>query len=160
MLSVWKPSVVVAAIIERDGRFLLVEENTAEGIRYNQPAGHLDPDETLLDAVARETLEETGYDFTPTELLGIYMLRYHSPENALLTTFLRFAFVGELGTKHDGPLDQDIIRTVWMTYEEILACQNQHRSPLLLQCVEDYRQGKRLPLTALTSIAARKEHYA
>ncbi|RJX33194.1 MAG: NUDIX hydrolase [Oxalobacter sp.] len=154
MSSVWKPAVVVAAIIEKEGRFLLVEENTPTGIRYNQPAGHLDPGETLLQAVVRETLEETTHDFTPTELLGTYMLRYDSPEGEPVRTFIRFAFVGELGGKQDRPLDQDIIRTVWMTRDEIVACRDRHRSPLIMQCVDDYLAGKRAPLSLLTSLVA------
>ena len=160
MQSVWKPAVVVAAIIEKDGRFLMVEENTAEGIRYNQPAGHLDPDETLTEAVVRETLEETAYDFTPTGLLGTYMLRYHTAEGKLARTFLRFAFVGELGEKHDRPLDKEIIRTVWMTKEELIASKDRHRSPLIMQCVEDYLAGKRAPLAVLNSLTARVGDYA
>jgi ADP-ribose pyrophosphatase YjhB (NUDIX family) len=151
MSTVWKPAVVVAAVIEKDGRFLLVEENTPDGIRYNQPAGHLEPGETLLEAVVRETLEETAHDFTPTELLGVYMLRRESPDKTLLSTFIRFAFVGKLGAKHDRPLDTGIIRTVWMTHEEILASRDRHRSPLLIQCVDDYLQGTRASLSLLHS---------
>ena len=154
MSPVWKPAVVVAAIIENKGRFLMVEENTPTGIRYNQPAGHLDPGETLPQAVVRETLEETAYDFTPTELLGVYMLRYDTPEGEQVRTFIRFAFVGKLGDKHDQALDKDIIRTVWMTRDEIFACRDRHRSPLILQCVDDYLAGKRAPLSLLTSLVA------
>ena len=154
MSTAWKPAVVVAAIIEKEGRFLMVEENTATGIRYNQPAGHLDPGETLSEAVTRETLEETAHDFTPTELLGTYMLRYDSPQREHVRTFIRFAFVGDLGKKHDRPLDKDIIRTVWMTREEIYACRDRHRSPLIMQCVDDYLAGLRAPLSVLTSLVA------
>lgn len=154
MSTAWKPAVVVAAIIEKEGRFLMVEENTPTGIRYNQPAGHLDPGETLLEAVTRETLEETAHDFTPTELLGTYMLRYDTPAGEHVRTFIRFAFVGELGAKQDRPLDKDIIRTLWMTRDELVACRNQHRSPLILQCVDDYLAGKRTPLSLLTSLVA------
>jgi 8-oxo-dGTP pyrophosphatase MutT (NUDIX family) len=149
MTDVWKPSVTVAAVIERDGRFLLVEEETSDGIRFNQPAGHLDPNESLEQAVARETLEEAAYDFVPNALLGMYMSRYVSSRTGMEVTYLRFAFTGELGALHDRPLDHGILRTVWMTREEMLACQEKHRSPLVLRCVDDYLSGKRAPLSLL-----------
>lgn len=149
MSEIWKPAVVVAAIIEQDGRFLLVEEDTNEGIRYNQPAGHLEPGESLEQAVVRETLEETAHDFTPTALIGMYLMRFALQDNSTLSTYLRFAFAGQLGKKHDRALDDGIRRTVWMTYDEIIACRHMHRSPLLLQCVEDFLQGKRAPLSLL-----------
>lgn len=142
----WKPNVTVAAVIERDGRFLLVEEHTSQGIRYNQPAGHLESGESLLDAVRRETLEETAWSFEPEHLLGIY--QYAHPGDAV--TYLRFAFTGRLLSHDDGrQLDDGIIRTVWMTPEEIDACVDRHRSPLLTRCVEDYRSGQRHPLSLL-----------
>jgi len=149
MSDVWKPSVTVAAIIERDGRFLLVEEETSDGIRFNQPAGHLDPSESLVDAVARETLEEAAHDFTPTGLIGVYMSRYMSSRTGKEVTYLRFAFCGELGRQHDRPLDEGILRAVWMTREELLACQEKHRSPLVLQCIDDYLSGRRAPLSMI-----------
>src|SRR3954466_13140805 len=105
MPHVWKPSVTVAAIIERDGLFLLVEEETSDGVRLNQPAGHLDPLESLTHAVVRETLEETAHDFVPTALVGMYMSRYQSMRTGLDVTYLRFAFTGDLGQRHDQPLD-------------------------------------------------------
>lgn len=149
MTDVWKPSVTVAAIIERDGRFLLVEEETSDGIRLNQPAGHLDPGESLIQAVARETLEESAHDFTPTALIGMYMSRYLSSRTGKEVTYLRFAFAGDLGNVHDQPLDHGILRTVWMTYEEMLTCADRHRSPLVLRGVEDYRRGQRAPLSLI-----------
>lgn len=159
MSEVWKPAVVVAAIIEREGRFLLVEEDTEDGVRYNQPAGHLEPGESLEQAVARETLEETAHDFTPTELIGAYMMRYENTAGDLLSTFIRFAFCGELGQRHDQPLDDGILRTVWMTRDEIVACRDKHRSPLTLQCIDDYLQGQRAPLSLLfTQTAIRGGH--
>ena len=151
MTNIWKPAVVVAAVIEKDGRFLLVEENTPEGIRNNQPAGHLDPGETLVQAVIREALEETAHDFTPTGLLGAYLMRFETAEGSEVRTYLRFAFVGDLGRQHDRPLDNDILRTVWMTVDEIKSCREHHRSPLLMQCVEDYLQGRRVPLSLLST---------
>jgi 8-oxo-dGTP pyrophosphatase MutT (NUDIX family) len=149
MTDVWKPSVTVAAIIEREGRFLLVEEETSDGIRFNQPAGHLDPNESLPQAVTRETLEEAAYDFTPTALVGMYMSRYLSSRTGKEVTYLRFAFCGELGAQHDRPLDHGILRTLWMTRDELLACQEKHRSPLVLRCVDDYLAGMRAPLSLL-----------
>jgi 8-oxo-dGTP pyrophosphatase MutT (NUDIX family) len=149
MNEVWKPSVTVAAIVERGGRFLLVEEETGDGVRFNQPAGHLEPNETLYQAVVRETLEETAYDFAPGALIGAYMSRYVSARTGADVTYLRFAFCGELGILHDRPLDHGILRTVWMSYTELAACADRHRSPLVLQCVDDYLRGQRAPLTLL-----------
>ncbi|HEX7650018.1 MAG TPA: NUDIX hydrolase [Noviherbaspirillum sp.] len=149
MPDVWKPSVTVAAIIERDGRFLLVEEETSDGIRFNQPAGHLDPNESLIDAVVRETMEEAAHDFTPTALVGMYMTRYLSSRTRKEVTYLRFAFCGEVGKAYDQPLDEGILRAVWMTHDELLACQEKHRSPLVMQCIDDYLAGKRAPLSII-----------
>ena len=144
---IWKPNVTVAAVIERDGKFLLVEEETAQGLKFNQPAGHWEPNETLVQATAREVLEETAWHFTPKHLLGIY--RWHS-DNANVT-YLRFAFCGELGG-HDPErtLDKGIVRAIWMTPDEIRTTQDRHRSPLILRCVEDYLAGKRYPLEIIT----------
>lgn len=149
MSEVWKPSVTVAAVIEREGKFLLVEEETSEGIRFNQPAGHLDPHETLLQAAARETLEETAHDFVATSLVGIYMSRYQSARTGDDVTYLRFTFAGELGASYDQPLDHGILRVVWMSYEQLQSCQEKHRSPLVLQCIDDYLKGQRMPLSML-----------
>lgn len=149
MSDVWKPSVTVAAIIERDGRFLLVEEETSDGIRFNQPAGHLDPHESLADAVTRETMEEAAHEFTPTGLVGVYMSRYLSSRTGKDVTYLRFAFCGEVGRQHDRELDDGILRAVWMTREELLACKEKHRSPLVLQCIDDYLAGQRSPLSMI-----------
>lgn len=147
----WTPSVTVAAIIEQDGRFLLVEEETSEGLRLNQPAGHLEQDESLLQAVIRETLEETAYNFTPTALIGVYLVKAAAPNNR---TYLRFAFTGTLGAKENRALDHGIVRTLWATYEEILASRERHRTPTMLQCLEDYLRGQRLPLEVLYTHAS------
>ncbi|MBC7599779.1 MAG: NUDIX hydrolase [Polaromonas sp.] len=152
----WKPSVTVAAIIERDGKFLLVEEHTQDGLRLNNPAGHLDPGESLLQACARETLEETAFHFTPGALVGIYMSRFEralpGQDESLDITYLRFAFRGELGVQVAGQaLDEGIVRTLWLTPDEIRACAHLHRSPLLLKCMEDYLAGKTYPLDLITT---------
>lgn len=143
----WKPNVTVAAIIERDGRFLLVEEQTPHGLRLNNPAGHLDPGESPEQACIRETLEESAYDFTPTAVLGVYLNRFTSPDSGKDTTYMRLAFVGTLGAHHPTQaLDKGIERTVWMSAEEIRACPQRHRSPLLLRCLNDYLAGQRFGL--------------
>lgn len=140
----------VAAIIERDGRFLLVEEETSEGLKLNNPAGHLDPGESPAEGCAREALEETAHPFKPTELLGIYLSRFHREATGEDITYLRFAFRGELGAQElDRPLDTGIVRTLWMTPAEIRASAARHRSPLLLRCMEDYLAGVRHPLSAI-----------
>lgn len=146
----WKPSVTVAAVIEREGRFLLVEEETSEGLRLNNPAGHLEPGESLIDACAREALEETAHAFRPTALLGVYLSRFRRPSSDEDITYLRFAFRGELGTHHAGrSLDAGIVRTVWMRPDEIRASARLHRSPLVLRCVEDHLAGAQHPLGTL-----------
>lgn len=141
--DIWKPNVTVAALIERNGRYLLVEEETDDGIRLNQPAGHLDANESLIAACARETLEESAWEFVPTALVGVY--QWPRPRGDI--TYLRFAFAGTLG-KFDEKrkLDSGILRAVWMTPEEIHATQDRHRSPLIWQCVEDHMSGRRFPL--------------
>ena len=143
---IWKPNVTVAAVIRRDGRYLLVEEDTDEGRRFNQPAGHLDPDESLLDAVIREVREETRYDFRPTALVGIYLW----PHPTRATTYLRFAFRGEL-VGHDAgrALDTGIIEAHWLSREELAALSGQHRSPLVMQCIADFEAGCTAPLELL-----------
>jgi 8-oxo-dGTP pyrophosphatase MutT (NUDIX family) len=145
----WKPSVTVAAIIERDGRFLLVEEETSDGLRLNNPAGHLDPGESLVEGCAREALEETAHTFTPQFLLGVYLARSPRPDGVVVT-YLRFAFGGELGAHQAGrALDTGIVRTLWLTPQEIRASAARHRSPLLLRCMEDHLAGVRHPLSVL-----------
>lgn len=142
----WKPNVTVAAVIEREGRFLLVEEDTAHGRLFNQPAGHLDPGETLIRAVSRETLEETAYGFEPTGLLGIY--QYHSGADNV--TYIRFAFTGDITAHEPGrALDTGIVRAVWLTPQEIRREAGRHRSPLVVRCMEDYLAGRRYPLAVL-----------
>jgi 8-oxo-dGTP pyrophosphatase MutT (NUDIX family) len=145
--SIWKPNVTVAAVLERDGRFLLVEEHTELGNRFNQPAGHLEPGESLIEGAIRETLEETAYSFRPTALLGVYQYRQELND----TTYLRFAFTGEI-TGHEAAraLDHGIIRAAWLTVEEIRSHGARHRSPLVMRCVDDYLAGRRYPLDLIT----------
>jgi ADP-ribose pyrophosphatase YjhB (NUDIX family) len=148
----WRPSVTVAAVIERDGRFLMIEEETAEGLRINNPAGHLDPGETPAEGCAREALEETAWHFRPTQLLGVYVSRFQRAATGEDITYLRFAFTGELLDEEQGrALDFGIVRTLWMTAEELRATADRHRSPLVLRCMEDYLKGIRYPLAAVYS---------
>jgi 8-oxo-dGTP pyrophosphatase MutT (NUDIX family) len=147
----WAPRVTVAAIVERDGRFLLVEEHTPDGLRLNQPAGHLEPGETLSDAAIREALEETACAFVPQALVGVYMTHFAG------LTYLRFAYCGVLD--HGGAplagrsLDPDIVRTVWLSADELRAQPERQRTPLVLRCIEDYLAGRRYPLDAVVTHA-------
>jgi hypothetical protein len=133
----WKPSVTVAAIIESEGRYLLVEEETPEGLRLNNPAGHLDPGE----------LEETAFAFRPTALVGIYLSRFQRERTGEDITYLRFAYCGALGDfDPHRSLDRGIVRTLWMTPDEVRASTARHRSPLVLRCIEDHLAGRRFAL--------------
>jgi 8-oxo-dGTP pyrophosphatase MutT (NUDIX family) len=151
----WKPSVTVAAVIEREGRFMLVEEHTPEGLRLNNPAGHLDPGESPCAGCAREALEETAHLFTPTALVGVYLSRFQRAATGEDITYLRFAFCGTLGELQGGrALDTGIVRTLWMTPDEMRASSARHRSPLVLRCMEDYLAGQRYPLELIYTDAA------
>jgi ADP-ribose pyrophosphatase YjhB (NUDIX family) len=137
------PSVTVAAVVYQGGRYLIVEEDTPEGVRYNQPAGHLEPGESLVAAVVRETLEESARDFVPRGLLGVYLCRSRSSFSDRDVTYLRFAFVGDVGETIAGRrLDTGILRAVWLTAEELADLRGQHRSPLVMRCVLDHQQGR------------------
>ncbi|MES2414217.1 MAG: NUDIX hydrolase [Pseudomonadota bacterium] len=160
MNSRWKPNVTVAAVIARtvngQQQFMLVEEQTRDGLKINNPAGHLDPGESPYDACIRETLEETAHHFRPTALVGVYLSRFErtgsATEAPLDITYLRFAFCGELGEHVEGrALDEGIVRAVWMSADEIRASEDTHRSPLLLRCIDDYLAGKRYPLDLITT---------
>lgn len=142
----WKPNVTVAAIAEDNGRFLLVEEDVDNLIVFNQPAGHLEEGETLLEAVRREVMEETAREFEPQLLVGVYL--YPNPHRDIM--YLRFCFAGRCIQHHaDEPLDTGIIRAVWMTRDEIEANREKMRSPMVRRCLDDYLAGKRYPLEML-----------
>ena len=146
---VWKPDVTVAAVTERDGQFLLVEERASGRIVINQPAGHLEPGETFLVAVVRETLEETGWAFRPEAVVGVYMWQ----SEHLSRTFLRVAFSGVLEAHHpERPLDHGIVRTRWCVRDQLIAQQTKLRSPLVLRCIDDYLAGTRYPLELLSHL--------
>ena len=147
--ELWKPNTVVAAIVEQDGRFLFVEEEADGRAVFNQPAGHLDPGETLLDAVRRETLEESAWHIEPTGLVGIYLMQ--PPESPI--TYLRFCFRARaIRHEPERKLDKEIIRAVWMTPDELRAERARHRSPLVLRCVEDALTGADTPLSLIRDL--------
>ena len=148
-ISAARPSVTVAAIVERDGAFLLVREHTRSGIKLNQPAGHLEPGESPPDGAARETLEEAAWRVAPSSLVGIY--RWEAPDNG--ATFVRFAYAAApLSAVHGRALDEGIVEALWLPYDEILARRSEHRSPLVLRCIDDYRTGRRWPLDLVQDV--------
>ncbi|PLY12273.1 MAG: NUDIX hydrolase [Sedimenticola sp.] len=147
----WYPHATVAAIIEQDNRFLMVKEKPSDGeIVYNQPAGHLDEGEGLIQAVIRETREETAWRFTPEGLVGVY--RWQVPPNG--ATYLRFCFHGRVDDHQpELDLDTEIIEAVWMSLDELEAMQDQLRSPMVLRCIRDFRAGQQAPLHILTDLS-------
>jgi 8-oxo-dGTP pyrophosphatase MutT (NUDIX family) len=155
----FRPSTTVAAIVEQDGRYLVVEEHTPEGLKLNNPAGHLDPGESPQQGVVREALEETARVFVPQALVGIYLSRFVRPAGnegrGEDVTYLRFAYCGSVGDELPGrALDTGIVRTLWLTPEELRACADHHRSPLVLRCIEDHLAGRRHPLDLVTTDAS------
>jgi 8-oxo-dGTP pyrophosphatase MutT (NUDIX family) len=149
--GIWRPSATVAAVIERDGKFLFVEE-LSDGRRVlNQPAGHLDPGESLIAACSREVMEETAHEFAPRDLVGIYRWKYEPKD----VTFLRFCFSGPPGKFfQERKLDKEIVALHWLSFGELKARKSEHRSPLVQACVEDYLAGRRYPLEVLSSAFA------
>ena len=144
-----RPAVTVAAIVERDGAFLLVRERTRTGLRLNQPAGHLEPGESPPEGAARETLEEAAWRVAPVALVGIY--RWEAPDNG--ATFVRFAYAATPLAEVSGrALDEGIVDALWVPYDEIVARRDEHRSPLVLRCIEDYRAGRRWPLDLVQDV--------
>ena len=154
---VWKPDVTVAAVAEREGRFLLVEERAGGHVVLNQPAGHLEDGESLIEAVVRETLEETAWGFQPEAVVGVYLWRPAQQGRS----FLRITFSGEL-LEHDPSrkLDRGIIRTRWLTRDELFAPNARLRSPLVRQCVDDYLAGVRHPLSLLSHLVTEPTAFA
>lgn len=145
----WSPHVVVACIVERGGRFLIVEEEVNGALLLNQPAGHWEQNESLIEGAKRETLEETRWEVEPTALLGLY----HFDPPDLDYGFLRIAFVARAECERpELDLDTGILRAVWMTREEIASSRAMHRSPMVLRCVDDYRSGKRFPLDLIAHL--------
>lgn len=148
---VWKPHVTVAAIAARDGRFLIVEEAGREGTVLNQPAGHLEPGESLIEAVVRETLEETGYRFEPRGVVALYLWRPSAGDR----TIVRINFWGDLGEQaHPAPPDPDILAIHWLDADSLRAQQARLRSPLVLRAIADYQRGSHLPLDAVVDLSA------
>lgn len=146
---IWKPHATVAAIIERNNRFLMVEELIQGQRLFNQPAGHLEPDESLLDAVVRETREETAWQFNAEAVTGIYLWKH--PDNG--ETFLRIAFCGQC-SNHDPQqaLDEGILQAPWMSRDEVYQQRQNLRSPMVINCIDDYIAGKRYPLDLVNDI--------
>jgi 8-oxo-dGTP pyrophosphatase MutT (NUDIX family) len=143
----FRPSVTVAAVVESGGRYLLVEEHTADGLRLNNPAGHLERGESPLEAVQREALEETARRFVPEAFLGVYLARTRDAASGADITYVRLAYAGRAGEVEPGrALDAGIVRTLWLDLEAVRCSRERHRSPLVLQCVEDHAAGRRLPL--------------
>lgn len=151
----WSPSATVAAVIEHRGRYLLVEEETLEGLKLNNPAGHLEPGESPQEGVVREALEETARAFVPEALLGVYLSRFVRPATGEDVTYMRFAYCGTVGDELPcRALDRGIVRTLWLTPDEIRASADRHRSPLLLRCIEDHLAGVRHPLSLVSADAS------
>ncbi|MEI6542260.1 MAG: NUDIX hydrolase [Methylococcales bacterium] len=145
---VWKPHVTVAAVIERNNRFLLVEEETPRGLQLNQPAGHFEKDEDLIDAIKREVNEETAWHFEPSDIISLQLWR-RNPESP---TFIRICFSGNCHSYNpDQPLDDGIITTHWLTRDEVALQQHRLRSPLVLISIDEYLSGHRYPLSLLKS---------
>lgn len=144
-----KPDLTVAAIVERDDQFLMVEERVGNRMVFNQPAGHVERGEQIIDAVVRETLEETAWTFRPTALVGIYF--WEQPERN--RAFLRFAFSGTVA-EHDPSraLDRGIERAVWMSHEQLVIRGGRLRSPMVLRCIEDFKSGRQFPLEILRGL--------
>jgi len=141
---VWKPNVTVAAVIERDARLLFVKEEVDGQVVINQPAGHLEEHESLLQAIEREVLEETAWRFRPGFIIGIYLLHLEDK------TYLRFCFGGELIEQTSGSLDDGIVEPFWLSADELPGYRGSLRSTLVEQCVHDYLNGQRYPLSLLS----------
>ena len=159
-MAIWKPSVTVAAVIEHQDRFLIIEERTVAGVRLNQPAGHLDPGETLVRAVVREALEETAHHVEVVAGIGVYLARFVHESSGTDVTYLRFAFACRLADRNGGAkdaeraLDEGILATHWLTAGELRARESEHRSPLVMRVVDDYLAGQRFDPSVLHADAS------
>ena len=146
---IWKPHATVAAIIEQDNRFLIIEEEVSGDIQYNQPAGHVEDGESFIDAVVRETLEEAARDFTPDYVTGVYLWKHPGNQES----FIRVAFCGQITAHYpEQALDDGIITTHWMSRDEVAAMGDKLRSPMVLHCIDDYIAGKQYPLDLLNHV--------
>ncbi|CAG0990746.1 ADP-ribose pyrophosphatase [Burkholderiales bacterium] len=139
MSEIWKPNVTVATLVECEGKLLLVEEETEDGLRFNQPAGHLEAGESLVEGAIRETLEETGYLVRPEYLVGVYRWDHRAKQRV----YLRFAFAASV-VQHEAfrPLDTGIVRALWLDDAELIAAAARFRSPMVARCIADYRAGR------------------
>jgi 8-oxo-dGTP pyrophosphatase MutT (NUDIX family) len=162
----WAPSVTVAAVVQdlpapgQPHRYLLIEEHTPEGLMLNNPAGHLDPGESPQEGAVREAMEETTCVFTPQALLGVYLARFQRPATGEDVTYVRFAYLGTAGKPDPArTLDDGIVRTLWLTLDEVRAAgaRGRLRSPLVLRCLEDAEAGRRYALGAVTADATLRE---
>jgi len=143
----WTPHATVAVVVEdAQGRFLMVEEHSSGRVVFNQPAGHVEEDEAILDAVRREALEETGWEIEPEHFLGLYT--YKAPANGV--TYYRFCFIGTARQQVTDELDRGIIAAHWLSLEDIRQLGDKLRSPLVIQSIEDYRNGRCYPLDVIS----------
>lgn len=150
----WQPDVTVATIVVRDGRLLMVEERANGQMVFNQPAGHLEPDESLQEAALRETREETGWEVRLTAFVGAYQWKAVNADGSDGRHYLRFAFAAEPVRHHpEQPLDEGILQAVWLTPAELQQQEARHRSPLVWQAVQDYLAGRRSPLSMVQQLA-------
>ena len=150
----WQPDVTVATVVVQDGKLLMVEERAQGRLVFNQPAGHLEPDESLQEAALRETREETGWDVALTAFIGAYQWKAPDSEAGPGRHYLRFAFAAE-PVAHDAArvLDEGIVQALWMSPQELQQQHARHRSPLVWQVVQDYLAGRRSPRSMLQQIA-------
>ena len=145
----WYPHATVATVVEKNGRFLMVEEQADDGVVFNQPAGHLEAGESLIEAAERETLEETGWEVRVVDFLGLY--HYTSPANQVC--YIRSCFIAAAVRRHESwQLDAEIVQAHWLTFEEIRRLGVRLRSPVVLQVVKDYLKGTTYPISLITTI--------
>lgn len=146
----WQPHITVAAVVECDDRFLMVEEESCGKIVINQPAGHLEREESLVNAVIRETLEETAWHINPTSIIGVYQWTNESDRH----TFIRVGFAGEcIGHEAERELDTGILKALWLTRHDLEKQEHRLRSPMVMQCIDDYLSGQRYPLHLVNDLS-------